>query len=980
MGSESVYQISLIAAYIAGMVALFAPCCISYLFPAYIGNIFKERKNVLFMTFIYSLGIFVVMMPVVLGARALQNLFFDLHDQTYLFGGIVMIIVSVLSFIGIKLPMPHLALKQNGQKNDVLSTFTLGIFSGITSACCAPVLVGVLALSSLTPTTLQSLGVGAFYVLGMVTPLYVASLFIHKRNILKNPFLKKVLFTLTIRGKQYPVFVSNIIASIIFAITGILMLYLTSIGKLGMTVAESQVTKQINSVAFGVSEIFNSLPGIDIIFAIIGVYLFFRFVKSALSMSESKKKNEAKYMCPMHPDVVSDKPGTCHKCGGMELVKIGDNDTHGKHEHSQMNHSGHNHQGHDHSSMMATPEAAADFLRRFIIVTFLLVPLFIFSHIGQSVLGYSDFAARGYIQLGIATLIFYFGLVFFEHARHEIIARNYGMMTLVSIAVGSGYLFSLASTLLPQLDAEFYIEITTLIWILLFGHYLEAKSSTAAGDALSEVAKLLPKQARVIQDEKEQMMDIEDIKEGMIVRVLAGEKVPADGEIVSGSSQFNESHVTGESKPVSKGKGDEVPAGSICIEGSVDIRLMRVGEDSTVGQIQTLIAAASKTKPSAQKLADIAAKWLTFTAVSVAIVTILVWLFIVEESIMFALTLSITVLVIACPHALGLAIPTVTTIATRMAVKTGLFIKDMGKLEIAKSVDVVVFDKTGTLTKGNFTVTNISLHSIKSEEKLLEIAASIESHSSHIIGKSIVEYAKANNITTKKVTDAKSITGKGIEGKIGKTTYFVGKHESMSVAVLKDNKVLGEIELSDEIKHESKSAIKELHTMGIQVAMLTGDSKKVAEEVSEKLNIDTVFAEIKPEDKYKKIKKLQEEGNVVMMIGDGINDAPALTQADVGVAIGAGTDVAVEAGDVILVESNPQDVVSFIKLSKKVYAKMIQNLWWALGYNVLAIPAAAGLFIPLGFRLTPAVGALLMSLSSVIVVINAFTLQRAEIK
>lgn len=979
MGQEAVYQVSLIAAYIAGIVALFAPCCISYLFPAYLGNIFKERKAVLFMTFIYSLGIFVIMMPVVLGAKALQNLFFDLHDQTYLFGGIVMLIVAVLSFIGIKLPMPHLDLKQDGgQKNDVISTFTLGIFSGITSACCAPVLIGVVALSSLTPTTLQSLGVGAFYVLGMVTPLYVASLFIHKRNILKNPILKKVITTINIGKTTYPIFVSNIVASLIFGITGILMLYLTSIGKLGMNVAESQITKQINNVAFQASEIFNSIPGIDIIFAILGIYLFYKFVKSALSMKENNSSNNpATYMCPMHPEVTSDKPGKCPKCGGMDLVKIGEENPHDVHDH--MDHSRMEHAHHDHASMMATPEAAADFLKRFFIVSFLLIPLFIFSHLGQNILGYSDFAYRPYLLLAIASIIFYFGLVFFEHAKHEIRLANYGMMTLVSIAVGAGYLFSVASTFLPQLDAEFYIEIATLIWILLFGHYLEAKSSTAAGDALSEVAKLLPKQARVLHGDKEHMMNIKELEEGMVVRVLAGEKVPADGRIIKGKSDFNESHITGESKPIAKSSGDEVVAGAICIEGSVDVKLMRVGESSTIGQIKKLISEAGKTKPSAQKIADKAAKWLTFSAVTISILTILIWLFVLNASLAFTLTLAITVLVIACPHALGLAIPTVSTIATRLAVKNGLFIKDMAKLEVARKADYIVFDKTGTLTRGNFAVTKIKTEFSITEKKLLEIAASIESHSSHVIGKSIVEYAKRKNIKIKKATDIKNIAGKGIEGKIGKTKYFVGKYKDMSVAVLKGKEVLGEIILSDEIKPASKEAITALHDINIKVAMLTGDSKIVAKDVANKLSIDTVFAEVKPEDKYKKIKELQNEGNIVVMIGDGVNDAPALTQADVGVAIGAGTDVAVEAGDVVLVESNPEDVVAFIKLSQKVYSKMIQNLWWALGYNVVAIPAAAGVFIPVGFRLSPAVGALLMSLSSVIVVINAFTLQREKL-
>jgi len=958
------YQISLIAAYIAGMVALFAPCCISYLFPAYLGNIFKERKQVLLMTLIYSLGIFVVMMPIVLGAKALQSLFFELHDQTYLFGGVFMLIVAALSFLGIKLPMPHLALKQKGgpasagrQKNDVVSTFTLGIFSGITSACCAPVLIGVVALSSLSPTLFQSLGVGASYVLGMVTPLYFASLLIHKKNILQKPFFKKVITQVKISKKVYPIFVSNIIASIIFGVTGGLMLWLTSIGKLGMTVAESQVTKSINNVAFSVSETVNKMPGLDIIFAVVSIYLLYKFVKSVFNINNvyihnSNKNMGSNYICPMHPDIVSDKPGKCPKCGGMDLVlvKDGNKSTH-----------------HDHSSMMTSPEAAKDFLKRFFIVTALLVPLFIFARLSQPVL-----------QLAVATVIFYFGLVFLRHAKHEIMARNYGMMTLVSIAITAGYLFSAVSTFLPQLDTEFYLEISTLIWILLFGHYLEAKSSNAAGNALQEVEKLLPKKARLIKSRGTIEVDIEKLKQNDVVRILAGEKVPADGVIINGSSNFNEAHISGESKPLNKGKGEAVVAGSICIDGSVDVKLSKVGENSTIGQIKKLISEASQTKPSVQRLADKAASWLTFVAVSVSILTVIIWLFIVGSQITFAVTLAITVLVIACPHALGLAIPTVSTIATRLAVKNGLFIKDMAKLEVAKKASYVVFDKTGTLTKGEFGVSQVKAEK-GSKNEILTIAASIESHSSHVIGQSIVKYAKANGLKLSKVNNVKNMAGKGIEGKVGNKKYFIGRHGSMPVAVVLGKEVLGEIILADTIKPESKRAIKQLHNLGLKVAMLTGDSKAVAKEVSNKLNIDSYYAEVLPKDKYKHIKNLQDEGNIVIMVGDGVNDAPALAQADVGVAVGAGTDVAVEAGDVVLTSSNPQDIAFFIKLSRKVYSKMVQNLFWALGYNVLAIPAAAGIFYPLGFTLRPEIGALLMSTSSIIVVANALLLKRIKL-
>jgi len=656
---------------------------------------------------------------------------------------------------------------------------------------------------------------------------------------------------------------------------------------------------------------------------------------------------------------------------------------------------------HDHANMMASPEAASDFLRRFFIVTALLVPLALFSEPAVMFLGVPDFALRPYLEFGIGTIIFYFGFIFFQHARHEIMAKQYGMMTLVSLGVGAGYLFSAASTFIPAISTEFYLEISTLIWVLLFGHFLEAKSSTAAGDALAEVAKLLPKEAHLKTDNGIKEVEISSLKEGDIVIVKAGEKVPADGEILKGSGNFNESHITGESKPVEKIIGSQVVAGAINIDGSVEVRLMRVGESSTIGQIQTLIASAKQTKPSVQKLADRASKWLTFSALAVSFTTLIVWSLIVGQPLVFAATLAITVLVIACPHALGLAIPTVSTIATRMAVKNGVFIKDMAKIEIVKSADYVVFDKTGTLTKGEFGVTDIEVLD-GNLNTFLSVTGSIESQSSHVIGMAIVSYLRSKKITFGEASNIRNVAGMGMEGTYTGKKYFVGNKRLMEkrdllnskaqevmdqfaeggktpVFVATEKEIIGILGLSDSIKEESKQAVDELHKLGVKVAMLTGDTKAAAAPVAKLLGIDTVFAEVLPEDKYKHIKELQNKGNIVVMAGDGVNDAPALTQANVGVAIGTGTDVAVEAGDIILTQSNPQHIVRLIILSRRVYRKMVENLFWAVGYNVLAIPAAAGLFIPLGFRLTPSVGALLMSMSSVIVVINAMTLRRVRL-
>lgn len=709
------------------------------------------------------------------------------------------------------------------------------------------------------------------------------------------------------------------------------------------------------------------------------------------------------YTCPMHPQVIKEQPGKCPECG-MDLVPVdaspGDKAQHLQHA-LETGHDHGDHSGHDHGSMMAGPQAASDFLRRFFIVTALLVPLALFSAPAVKYLGVPDFAYRHLLEFALATAIFYFGLVFFQHATHEIKMRQLGMMTLVSVAVGSGYLFSAAATFLPQLEMEFYLEISTLIWVLLFGHFLEAKSSSAAGDALKEVAKLLPKEAHLKTPEGIKDVEVSSLKEGDIVLVKPGEKSPADGEILKGEASFNQAHITGESRPVEKKAGDTVIAGSISLDGSVEIKLSRVGASSTIGQIQKLISEAKQTKPSAQRLADRAASWLTIAALLIALITLLVWSVLVGETLVTAITLAITVLVIACPHALGLAIPTVSTIATRLAVKNGVFIKDMGKIEVLKDAGYIVFDKTGTLTKGQFGVTDIKVLS-GPENRLLQIAGAIESHSSHVIGLAIVDYLKEQGVTFTEATEIKNLVGRGMEGTVEGKRYFLGNQRLMEerqvwnsaaetiltglsqqgktpVIVADESAILGIIALSDQIKPESKPAIEALHRLGLKVAMLTGDTQAAAQTVAKQLGIDTVYAEVLPEDKYKHIKDLQDQGYVVVMAGDGVNDAPALTQADAGVAIGAGTDVAVEAGDIVLTQSNPAHLVRLIVLSRKVYAKMVQNLWWALGYNIVAIPAAAGLFIPWGFKLTPAIGALLMSLSSVIVVLNAITLRKTKL-
>lgn len=658
---------------------------------------------------------------------------------------------------------------------------------------------------------------------------------------------------------------------------------------------------------------------------------------------------------------------------------------------------------HDHSTHAMGHGAAEEYLRRFWIVTVLLIPLLFTNEAVGSFLGIGIIPFGKWIGFGIATIIFGFSLVFFQHAGHEIRARKYGMMVLVSLAVGAGYIFSVASTFLPALDVEFYLEISTLVWVLLFGHYLEARSSSAAGNALQEVAKLLPKEAHRLRGSETEDVPVSELARGERVLVKPGEKMPADGIVLGGSANVNEALVSGESTPIEKKKGDDVVAGSICLDGSLTIELSRVGEHSTIGQIKKLIVEAERTKPHSQRIADRASAVLTAVAGATALLTILVWTLVLGEPFVFAITLAITVLVIACPHALGLAIPTVTTITTALAVKNGVFIKDLAKIEVIRKADYVVFDKTGTLTTGAFGVTDVITLGTYAEREVLSVAASLEQHSSHIIGQSVVRTAREKGLSLEEPKQFKNIAGKGVSGEIHGVRYFVGNHALMHdvdafsgevenkvkephlqgktlVFVAGGSEVLGIIALSDEIRQESSEVIEKLHRMGVKVAMLTGDNKTVARRVAEELGIDTYFAEVLPEDKYTHIKSLQEKGSVVLMVGDGVNDAPALTQADVGVAIGAGTDVAVEAGEVVLTRNNPEDIAKLLILARAVYRKMIQNLAWALGYNVVAIPAAAGIFAAWGFFLRPEIGALLMSLSTVIVVLNAMALKRVKLE
>ena len=684
-----------------------------------------------------------------------------------------------------------------------------------------------------------------------------------------------------------------------------------------------------------------------------------------------------KYICPMHPDVRKDEPGSCPKCG-MDLVEVDEKAPKG-HEMAAMDHTQH------HAKM------AEDFRKRFWVVLPLTIIVLILSPKIQEWFGFSlDFPFRNLALFGLGSLIaLWGGWPFYTAAVGELKSRNWGMMTLVSLAVISGYLFSVAATFLFPGESLWW-EISTLVLAFLFGHWMEMRAVLGTGNALKELAKLIPPTAHKLKGKEIQDVNTEDLKKGDLVLVRPGEKIPVDGEVVEGESSVNEGMITGESRPVEKKQGDTVIGGTINNDGSLTVKVTKTGSETAISQIMELIRQAQETKPTVQKLADKAANALTIIAIVVGSGTFIWWFFINPQGAIFAVTLAITVVVITCPHALGLAIPTVTTITSSVAAQNGILIRDMKGLEIARRLDYIVLDKTGTLTEGRFEVSSVEVFDPDvSVEEILGLAASVEIHSQHSIARGIIEDAKNRKISFTAAHKFKSYPGKGAEGLVGNAQVIVGNKALVPppreveggtvVYVAKAGKAIGAIVMEDAIRKESKGAIDKLHELGVKTAMLTGDKKDVAESVGKRLGIDTVFAEVLPQDKVNKVKELQNKGHIVGMVGDGVNDAPSLKQAHVGIAIGAGTDVAIESAEIVLVKSSPLDIVKAIALSRKVDAKMKQNLAWATGYNVLAIPAAAGVFIPWGIMLRPEYGALLMSASSLIVVANALSLRRVRL-
>ncbi|WP_199589845.1 heavy metal translocating P-type ATPase [Lujinxingia litoralis] len=667
------------------------------------------------------------------------------------------------------------------------------------------------------------------------------------------------------------------------------------------------------------------------------------------------------------------------------------------HDHDHDHHA--KHDGHDKHA----GHSVAMFRDKFWLSLLLTLPVVYWSEHIQHLLGYEapSFAGSSWIEPVLGTVVFFYGgMVFLKSAWGEFKDKLPGMMTLISLAITVAFVFSVAVEL--GFDASpLWWELATLVTIMLLGHWIEMRSIASAEGALKELAKLLPDKAtRIVEGEREEV-SVDQLSPDDRVLVRPGERMPVDGTIAEGESTVNEAMITGESEPVRKHQGDEVIAGTINGEGSLRVRVSQTGEDTKLSGIMRLVAEAQDSKSRSQVLADRAARWLTAVAIGAALITLVVWL-LVGASINFTVVRVVTVLVIACPHALGLAVPLVVAISTSMGAASGLLVRDRRGLEEARNLDAVIFDKTGTLTLGEFRVVSMRVAEGLSEDEALRIAASVEAESEHPIARGIVESARERGLEVPDARDFQNITGKGVVATVDGRTYRMGgpgmvegvempealrkaaveagENARTAIYLIDGERAVALFAVADAIREESFEAVKALHDRGIEVAMLTGDSRAVADAVARELGIDRVFAQVLPEDKADKVKELQSQGKTVAMVGDGVNDAPALATADVGVAIGAGTDVAVEAGHIVLVRSDPRDIPRIVALSKATRRKMVQNLWWAAGYNIVALPLAAGAAYAWGILLSPAVGAVLMSASTIIVALNAQLLRRGDLE
>lgn len=666
-----------------------------------------------------------------------------------------------------------------------------------------------------------------------------------------------------------------------------------------------------------------------------------------------------------------------------------DNHAHDSHQRHGMDHSGH--------EMM--------FRNRFWVSLVLTIPVLLFSPMIQEWFDFTapEFTGSNLIGPAFAIAIFaYGGVPFLQMAIPEIQNRKPGMMTLISLAITVAFSYSLFA-LATDTGKGFFWEMATLIDVMLLGHWMEMRSVRQASGALNELAKLMPDIAeRVTESGDIEEVRATELRQGDVLLVRPGASVPADGEVIEGRSELNEAMITGESQPVEKGEGDTVIGGTINGDGSLRVKVTATGDETALAGIMRLVEEAQGSKSSTQILADKAAGWLFYVALASAIITAIAWVIAVGFEVE-VLERVVTVLVIACPHALGLAIPLVVAISTAMGASNGILVRDRLALEEARLINIVIFDKTGTLTEGRFGVTKMLVKDGWTDNQALAIALAVEGDSEHPIARGIRQKAEDVEVKPAEISNFEAIKGRGIKAEHDGKTVYVGGPRLLEMLDLEltddmkvfrqnandnaqtvvymviDNDVVTAFALADVVREESKQAIERLHSMGVEVAMLTGDSEHVANAVARELGIDMVFAEVLPEHKDQKVMELQEQGKKVAMVGDGVNDAPALTRADIGIAIGSGTDVAIESAGIILVQSNPLDVVKIFELSRATYRKMIQNLIWATGYNVLAIPLAAGVLAPIGFILSPAVGAAFMSLSTVVVAINAQLLRRTDL-
>ncbi|WP_272507379.1 copper-translocating P-type ATPase [Salinibacter grassmerensis] len=637
----------------------------------------------------------------------------------------------------------------------------------------------------------------------------------------------------------------------------------------------------------------------------------------------------------------------------------------------------------------------ADFRRRFFVSLVATLPILALSPMIQRWLGWENtlgFPGDTMALLALSTFVYgYGGWPFLTGLVDELRERTPGMMTLVAFAVTVAYAYS-AAVALGVPGQMFFWETATLIDLMLVGHWVEMRSVMGASRALEKLARLMPSTAHRVTDEGDtEEVPIRDLTPDDRVRVKPGENIPADGTVVSGSSSVNESMLTGESVPVEKAEGDEVIAGAVNGTGALVVSVEKTGESSYLNQVIGLVREAQASQSRTQNLADRAAYWLTLIALTAGALTFGTWYVGLGETFVFSLERAVTVMVITCPHALGLAIPLVVSVSTGLGAQRGLLIRDRGAFELARNLDTVVFDKTGTLTEGRFGVTDVLVFAAEGEEDVLRTAAAAEQDSEHPIAAGILRAAEDRALDRPEASHFEALTGRGVRATVDGTEVRVlspeaardegglPAHDAESlqrqgktvVYVVRDGTALGALALADVLREESREAIRSLHALGIDAVMLTGDSKRVADWVAQEVGVDRVIAEVLPDEKSDVIEELQAEGRLVAMTGDGVNDAPALATADVGIAIGAGTDVAVETADIVLVESDPRDAVGIVRLARATYRKMVQNLWWATGYNVIAIPLAAGVLATAGILLSPAVGAVLMSLSTVIVAVNA---------